>query len=68
MDDFVKDISEIMRTTLTSKNECNEIDELINSITHGCGDEMKKIVNTIKMIEICNIEKEKTSNTNQLTA
>ena len=62
MDDFIKDATEMIKSTLTNENgtiDCNEkeADKLINCITKDNDtDEIKNILNTVKMIEICKIK------------
>ena len=62
MDEFIKDTTDMIKSTLTNENatiDCNEkeVDELINCITKdNSGDDIKTILNTIKMIEICKIK------------
>ena len=62
MDEFIKDATDMIKSELTNENtlvDCNEkkADELINCITKdNSGDDIKTILNTIKMIEICKIK------------
>ena len=62
MDEFIKDVTDMIKSELTNENtafDCNEkkADELINCITKdNSGDDIKTILNTIKMIEICKIK------------
>lgn len=60
MDEFVKDISEIIRTKLINKDgtfDCSnekEVDEFINCITKDLSSkEFKDMLNTVKSIEVC---------------
>lgn len=62
MDDFIKDATEMIKSTLINENgtiDCNEkeADKLINYITKDNDtDEIKNILNTVKMMEICKIK------------
>lgn len=66
---FMNDSRKIINSILTKENtadDCNEkeVDELINFITKDNNDDqIKNILNTLKMMEVCKIKSQENSRT-----